>query len=164
MFAKNLIKRQFTNPSQVRPRQTQLLIDGKFVNSVSGKTFDTFNPATEEKIVSVQEADKADVDKAVKAARRAFDQGPWRRMSAYERGRLMYKLADLVEKNFDEIAALEALDNGKPFTMAKAADIALVVKTIRYYAGWADKIHGATIPIAGPYLAYTKEEPVGVVG
>ena len=104
------------------------------------------------------------MDRAVKAARKAFDHGPWRRMSAYERGRLMYKLADLIEKNFDEIAALEALDNGKPFSLAKAADIALVVKTIRYYAGWADKIHGATIPIAGPYMAYTKEEPVGVVG
>ena len=164
MFAKNIIKRHFTNPSQVRPRQTQLLIDGKFVNSISGKTFDTFNPATEEKIISVQEADRADVDKAVQAARKAFDHGPWRRMSAYDRGRLMFRLAELIEKNFDEIAALEALDNGKPFSFAKAADIALVVKTIRYYAGWADKIHGATIPIGGPFLAYTKEEPVGVVG
>ncbi len=76
----------------------------------------------------------------------------------------MYKLADLVEKNLDEIAALEALDNGKPFNFAKAADISLVVKTLRYYAGWADKIHGSTIPIGGPFLAYTKEEPVGVVG
>lgn len=164
MLAKNLLKRSFGNPAQVRPRQTQLLIDGKFVNSVSGKTFDTFNPATEEKIIAVQEADKADVDKAVKAARKAFDHGPWRRMPASERGRLMYRLADLVEKNFDEIAALEALDNGKPFTFAKAADIALVVKTLRYYAGWTDKIHGSTIPISGPYFAYTKEEPVGVVG
>ena len=164
MLAKNLLKRSFGTPSQVRPRQTQLLIDGKFVNSQSGKTFDTFNPATEEKIVSVQEADKQDVDRAVKAARKAFDHGPWRRMAASERGRLMYKLGDLIEKNFDEIAALEALDNGKPYSLAKGADIALVLKTIRYYAGWADKIHGATIPIAGPYLSYTKEEPVGVVG
>lgn len=164
MLAKNLLKRSFGTASQVRPRQTQLLIDGKFVNSQSGKTFDTFNPATEEKIISVQEADKQDVDRAVKAARKAFDHGPWRRMSAYERGRLMYKLGDLIEKNFDEIAALEALDNGKPYSLAKAADIALVLKTIRYYAGWTDKIHGSTIPIAGPYLAYTKEEPVGVVG
>ena len=76
----------------------------------------------------------------------------------------MYKLADLIEKNHDEIAALEALDNGKPFNFAKAADISLVIKVIRYYAGFADKIHGQTIPISGPYLAYTKEEPVGVVG
>jgi aldehyde dehydrogenase (NAD+) len=85
--------------SAVKPRVTQLLIDGKFVNSSSGKTFDTFNPATEEKIISVQEANVEDVNKAVKAARKAFDNGPWRRMSAAERGRLMYKLADLVEKN-----------------------------------------------------------------
>lgn len=134
------------------------------MNSVSGKTFDTFNPATEEKIASVQEADRADVDKAVKAARRAFDEGPWRRMAASDRGRLMYKLADLVEKNIDELAALEALDNGKPYAIAKAADMGLVIKTLRYYAGFADKIHGQTVPIGGPYFCYTKEEPVGVVG
>lgn len=110
------------------------------MNSSTGKTFDTFNPATEEKIISVQEADVADVDRAVKAARKAFDHGPWSRMSAYERGRLLNRLADLIEKNFDELCALEALDNGKPFSFAKAADLALVLKTYRYYAGWADKI------------------------
>jgi aldehyde dehydrogenase (NAD+) len=110
----------------------------------------------------VQEAGVEDVNRAVKAARNAFDNGPWRRMGAAERGRLMYKLADLVEKNFDEIAALEALDNGKPFGFAKAADINLVVRTLRYYAGWADKIQGQTIPIGGPHFCYTKEEPVGV--
>ena len=138
------------------------MIDGKFVNSVSGKTFDTFNPSTEEKITSVQEADVADVDKAVKAARKAFDDGPWRRMPASERGRLIGKLADLVEKNIDELSALESLDNGKPFSFSKAADLALTLKTYRYYAGWPDKIHGKTIPISGPYFAYTREEPVGV--
>ncbi len=110
----------------------------------------------------MQEAGVEDVNRAVKAARNAFDNGPWRRMGAAERGRLMYKLADLVEKNFDEIAALEALDNGKPFGFAKAADINLVVRTLRYYAGWADKIQGQTIPIGGPHFCYTKEEPVGV--
>ena len=155
-------RKGFANHSNVKPRVTQLLIDGKFVNSTSGKTFDTFNPATEEKIASVQEAGVEDVNRAVKAARNAFDNGPWRRMGAAERGRLMYKLADLVEKNFDEIAALEALDNGKPFGFAKAADINLVVRTLRYYAGWADKIQGQTIPIGGPHFCYTKEEPVGV--
>ena len=148
--------------ANIKPRVTQLLINGKFVNSSTGKTFDTFNPATEEKIASVQEATVEDVNAAVKAARNAFDNGPWRKMGAAERGRLMYKLADLVEKNFDEIAALEALDNGKPFGFAKAADINLVVRTLRYYAGWADKIHGQTIPIGGPHFCYTKEEPVGV--
>lgn len=134
-------RRGFTSAG-VKPRVTQLLIDGKFVNSSSGKTFDTFNPATEEKITSVQEAGVEDVNKAVKAARKAFDNGPWRRMAASDRGRLMYKLADLVEKHHDELAALEALDNGKPVGFAKAADINLVIKTLRYYAGWADKIQG----------------------
>ncbi len=161
-----IVSRQFGSKSHasIKPRVTQLLIDGKFVNSTTGKTFDTFNPATEEKITSVQESSVEDVNKAVKAARRAFDEGPWRRMAASERGRLLYKLADLMEKHQDELAALEALDNGKPFAFAKAVDIGLSIKTYRYYAGWADKIHGQTIPISGPYLAYTKEEPVGVCG
>jgi aldehyde dehydrogenase (NAD+) len=158
----NTARRGFAQHASVKPRVTQLLIDGKFVNSSSGKTFDTFNPATEEKITSVQEASVEDVNKAVKAARKAFDHGPWRRMAASERGRLMYKLADLMEKHQDELAALEALDNGKPVSFAKAADIALCIKTYRYYAGWADKIHGQTISIGGPYQCYTKEEPVGV--
>jgi aldehyde dehydrogenase (NAD+) len=98
----------------------------------------------------------------VKAARKAFDHGPWRRMSAAERGKLMYKLADLVEKNADELSALEALDNGKPVSFARAADIALSIATYRHYAGWADKIHGKTVPINGPFFCYTKQEPVGV--
>ncbi|KAF1315785.1 Aldehyde dehydrogenase, partial [Globisporangium splendens] len=151
--------RQFA--SHVPVKQTNLLINGKFVPSVSGSTFDTFNPATEEKIATVAEATPDDIDEAVKAARAAFE-GPWRTMAAAERGRLMGKLADLVEKNSDELAALEALDNGKPCSVAKAADIALVVKTLRYYAGWPDKIHGQTIPISGPFFCYTKSEPVGV--
>lgn len=162
MLSTNLLKRSFASHANVKPRVTQLLIDGKFVNSASGKTFDTFNPATEEKITSVQEGGVEDVNRAVKAARKAFDEGPWRRMAAAERGRLMYKLADLMEKHQDELAALEALDNGKPFSFAKAADIALCIKTYRYYAGWADKIQGQTIPIGGPFFCYTKEEPVGV--
>ena len=167
MFSKTLVKRSFAtagNWPTVKPRVTQLLINGKFVNSSSGKTFDTYNPATEEKICSVQEADAHDVDLAVKAARKAFDEGPWRRMAASERGLLLSKLADLMEKNFDELCALEALDNGKPVNLARGADIPLCIKTYRYYAGWADKIHGQTIPISGPYFCYTKEEPVGVVG
>ena len=147
MLTKMLLTRNFGTHANIKPRVTQLLIDGKFVNSVSGKTFDTFNPATEAKICSVQEADKADVDKAVKAARKAFDEGPWRRMAAYERGRLLHKLADLIEKNFDELAALESLDNGKPLNFSSAADIPLSIKTYRYYAGWADKVQGKVIPI-----------------
>src|SRR5687767_12163225 len=95
----------------VKVRQTKMLIDGKWVDSASGKTFETINPSTGDVIAKVAEGDKADVDKAVKAARKAFEQGPWKKMSARERGRLMYKLADLIEKNFDELAALETLDN-----------------------------------------------------
>lgn len=100
----------------------------------------------------------------MKAARKAFDEGVWRRMDARERGNIMLRFADLIEKHTDELAALEALDNGKPAKIAKIADIPLVVNTIRYYAGWADKIHGKTLPISGPHFAYLREEPVGVVG
>eukprot|EP00349_Pseudokeronopsis_sp_Brazil_P004990 CAMPEP_0202960832 /NCGR_PEP_ID=MMETSP1396-20130829/4986_1 /ASSEMBLY_ACC=CAM_ASM_000872 /TAXON_ID= /ORGANISM="Pseudokeronopsis sp., Strain Brazil" /LENGTH=339 /DNA_ID=CAMNT_0049680315 /DNA_START=20 /DNA_END=1039 /DNA_ORIENTATION=+ len=150
---------------QVKPRVTQLLINGKFVNSTSGKTFDTFNPATEEKIASVQEADKQDVELAVRAARKALDEGPWGRMKGEEKGKLMHKLADLMEKNIDELAALESMDNGKPFLHSKFIDIPLTLQTIRYYAGWADKIHGRVLPYSvHPNLSYTVREPVGVAG
>ena len=142
---------------------TQLLIDGKFVNSASGKTFETINPATGKPITSVQEAGKEDVDRAVKAARRAFDNGPWRREEPKVRSRLLHKLADKLETHIDELAALETLDNGKPLFFAKL-DIGFAIDILRYYAGWPDKILGQTIPMAGPYLAYTKEEPVGVCG
>lgn len=152
------------NLATIKPRQTQLLIDGEFVNSVSGKTFETINPANEEVISKVQEGDRADVEKAILAARKAFDEGPWRKTTGYERSRLMNKLADLIEKNADELAALESLDNGKPLFWAKAADIPFVVSHLRYFAGWADKIHGKTIPMNSSHLAYTREEPVGVCG
>lgn len=109
------------------------------MNSISGKTFDTINPATETKLASIQEADKADVDVAVKAARKAFDEGPWRRMSGFERGKLMYKLADLIEKNHMELSQLESLDNGKPVVFSQYVDISFLTNIIRYYAGWADK-------------------------
>src|SRR5688572_21450516 len=143
----------------VKVGQTKMLIDGKWVSSTSGKTFETINPATGEVIAQVAEGDKA-----VKAARKAFEGGPWRKMSARERGRLLYKLADLVEKNFDELAALETLDNGKPLKDSKAADLPLVLDCYRYYAGWADKIEGKTIPVNGPFFTYTRHEPVGVAG
>ncbi|CAH0477725.1 unnamed protein product [Peronospora belbahrii] len=152
---------RYFSAKNVPVKQTNLLINGQFVPSISGKTFKTFNPATEEKIADVAEADKADIDAAVAAARAAFN-GPWRTMSAADRGRLIYKLADLIEENIDELAALEALDNGKPCAEAKTADLGLVLKTYRYYAGWADKIHGTVIPITGPYFCYNKPEPVGV--
>jgi aldehyde dehydrogenase (NAD+) len=145
--------------------QTRLLINNRFVESVSGKTFDTTNPATGERLASVAEADAADVDLAVKAARRAFDaKAPWRRMPSTERSKLLNRLADLIEKNIEELATLESLDNGKPRQVALAADLQLVIACYRYYAGWADKIQGKTIPVTGDYFCYTRLEPVGVVG
>ena len=144
--------------------QTKLLIDGQWRESVSGKTFETVNPATEEVIASVSEGDAADIDLAVKAARKAFDSGPWRKMDARDRGRLLYKLAELVETNLEELAALETLDNGKPISESRTADLPLVIDCLRYYAGWADKIHGQTIPVRGNYFCYSRREPVGVAG
>ena len=144
--------------------QTKLLINNRWVNSRSGKTFPTINPSTGEEICQVAEADEADVNEAVKAARNAFEKGPWRKMSAAERGRFLYKLAELVEKHADELARLESLDNGKPYSVAKAADLGLSIASYRYYAGWADKVQGKTIPVAGNYFSYTRPEPVGVVG
>ena len=143
---------------------TKLLINGKWVDSVSGKTFPTINPSTGEVITHLAEADAADVDKAVAAARAAFDKGAWRKMSASQRGVLMNKLADLIEKHADELAQLESLDNGKPYHVARAADLPLTIACYRYYAGWADKNQGKTIPVSGNYFTYTKHEPVGVVG
>jgi aldehyde dehydrogenase (NAD+) len=154
-------KQKFTPP---KVRQTKLLIGGKWVDAKDGKTFPTFNPATEEKIADVAEGSAADVDLAVKAARKAFESGAWPKTDARDRGRMMNKLADLIEQNFDELAALETLDNGKPISDARAADLPLVIDCLRYYAGWADKLEGATIPIRGNYFCYTKREPVGVVG
>src|SRR5208283_5719462 len=144
--------------------QTKLLIDGKFRDSASGRTFATVNPATEEVIAQVAEGEAADIDLAVKAARKAFDSGTWSKMDARDRGRLMNKLADLIEEHIDELAELETLDNGKPISESKSGDLPLVIDCLRYYAGWADKIQGQVIPIRGNYLCYTKKEPVGVAG
>ena len=145
-------------------RQTKMLINGKWCDSRSGKTFATVNPVTEEVIANVAEGDVHDVDAAVKAARAAFDSGPWSKMDARERERLMNKLADLMEANLEELAALETLDNGKPLRDARAADLPLAIDCLRYYAGWADKLTGDTIPIRGNYFCYTRREPVGVAG
>ncbi|MSR29937.1 MAG: aldehyde dehydrogenase family protein [Gemmataceae bacterium] len=142
----------------------KMWIGGKWVPSASGKTFATLNPATGQEICQVAEGDKVDVDMAVLAARKAFEEGPWKKMSAAERGRLLNKLADLMEKNLHELAALESLDNGKPLNDAINADLPLSIKAYRYYAGWCDKNHGKTIPVEGDYFCYTKHEPVGVVG
>ena len=153
-------------PTKARKFQTQLLIDGQWRDSVSGKTFKTFDPSTEEVITEIAMGDAADMDLAVKAARKAFDdrKGAWRKMDARDRGRLMHRLADLIEKHIDELAELETLDNGKPIAESRNVDLPLVIDCFRYYAGWADKIQGQVIPIRGNHLCYTKKEPVGVAG
>jgi phenylacetaldehyde dehydrogenase len=151
-----------------KPRQ--MLINGHWVDSVSGKTFPSYDPSTGEVLANIAEGDKADIDLAVKAARKAFDSGPWRKMSVSERGRLIWKLGDLIEQHLDEFAFLESLDNGKPLTIARAADVPLAADLFRYMAGWATKIEGNTIPLSVPYtpkaryLSYTLREPIGVVG
>jgi len=153
------------NGSAVKPKS--MLIDGNWVSAQSGETFATYNPATGEAICNVPAGDEADIDAAVKAARKAFDDGPWRRMTPSERGRLLWKLADLLEENLEEFARIESLDNGKPLAVARVADVPLSVDQFRYMAGWATKIEGRTIPISTPgqsYLAYTLREPIGVVG
>ncbi|MEI6357571.1 MAG: aldehyde dehydrogenase family protein [Verrucomicrobiota bacterium] len=147
-----------------------MLINGQWVAAASGETFPTVDPATGEVICRVPAGDKADIDAAVKAARAAFETGPWRRLTASERGRLLWKLADLLEENLEEFARLDSLDNGKPLAVARAADVPLAVDLFRYMAGWTTKIHGRTFPISVPYApgaqfhAYTQREPVGVVG
>jgi aldehyde dehydrogenase (NAD+) len=145
-------------------RQTRILIGGEWRESTSGKTFQTLHPATEEVIAEVAYGGDEDVNLAVKAARDAFENGPWSRMDARDRGRLLNRLADLMEANFDELAALESLDNGKPIADARAADLPLSIDCLRYYAGWADKITGDTVPIRGNYFCYTRREPIGVCG
>ncbi len=150
--------------SRPKIRQTQCFIGGAWSPAVSGKTFETIHPATEEVITEVAEGDAEDIDLAVKAARAQFDGGEWSKLDARDRTILMNRLADLIEGEADELAALETLDNGKPISDARKADIPLVVDTLRYYAGWADKIQGSTIPVRGDYLCYTRREPVGVVG
>ncbi|KAK9685824.1 aldehyde dehydrogenase (NAD(P)(+)) ald5 [Basidiobolus ranarum] len=143
---------------------TNLFINGEFVPSQSGKTFDTINPVTEKVICKVAEADEKDIDIAVKAATNAY-YGSWSKTTGSQRGRLLYKLADLIEQNADELAALESLDNGKTVSDAKNGDLRLAVECYRYYAGWADKIHGKVIQTDNlDQFSYTRHEPIGVVG
>src|SRR5712691_10697674 len=142
----------------------RLLIGGQWVDG--SKKFDTVNPATGEVLTEIAEASRDDVDRAVDAARRAFDSkgGPWRKMSASERGRLIWRLADLVEQRIDELAELETLDNGKPIFESRNVDMPMVIDVLRYYAGWATKIHGETVNTFDTAFTYTLREPVGVVG
>src|SRR5580700_346171 len=146
----------------------KMLINGKWVDAASGKTFKTYNPATGEVLSHVAEGDKEDIDRAVKAARAAFETGPWSKISPSERGRMIWRLGDLLEKHLEEFAQLESLDNGKPLKIARVADLPLSIDHFRYYAGWATKIEGHTVPMSGwkqgMFHAYTLREPVGVVG
>jgi phenylacetaldehyde dehydrogenase len=145
----------------------RMLINGKWVEAASGKTFPTYNPATGEVLSNIAEGDVEDVNHAVAAARAAFESGPWAKISPSERGRLVWKIGDLIEKYSEEFAQLESLDNGKPLKVARAADVPLAADHFRYYAGWATKIEGNTISLgiapADKFHAYTRREPVGVV-
>jgi betaine-aldehyde dehydrogenase len=152
-----------TQPAAETPRKYQLFIDGQWVDAESGKTFETPNPATGATLAEVAEGDKADVDKAVVAARRALE-GKWSRMSARDRGRLLYKLAQLIESKSNELAALETADNGKPIKESTYIDLPGVAENFEYFAGWATKIEGETIPVPGNMFNYTLREPVGVCG
>jgi aldehyde dehydrogenase (NAD+) len=157
-----------TLPNPVR--NPEILYTGIFVNnewhkSKSGKTFPTIDPTTENVIADIQEGSNADVDFAVQAAKKAFQFGsPWRRMDASQRGFLLSRLADLMERDRTYLASLETLDNGKPYAMSYNVDVPMSIKNLRYYAGFADKNHGKVIPIDGDYFAYTRHEPVGVCG
>jgi len=150
--------------AKVKLEPGQLLIDGQWVDGA--KRFDTINPATGEVLTQIAAASSADVDRAVEAARRALEDsnGAWRKMSASERGRLIWKLADLLEKNIDEFAELETLDNGKPIFESRYVDMPMVIDVLRYYAGLATKIHGETVNTLETAFTYTLREPVGVVG
>ena len=152
--------------TQAKIEAGRLLIGGEWREASGGKSFETINPATEEVLTTVAEASAADVDAAVQAARKAFDDtaGPWRKMSASERGRVLWKISELVEKHIDELAELETLDNGKPIFESRYVDMPMVADVFRYYAGWATKLHGETIGINESAFTYTLREPVGVVG
>nr|AAZ79356.1 aldehyde dehydrogenase [Vitis pseudoreticulata] len=134
------------------------------VGIITGKTFPTFDPRTGEVIANVAEGDAEDINRAVSAARKAFDEGPWPRMSPYERSRILLRFADLAEKHNDELAALETWNNGKPYEQAAKAELPLFVRLFRYYAGWADKIHGLTVQADGPHHVQILHEPIGVAG
>jgi len=151
--------------SQPRP----MLINGKWVQAKSGKVIDVLDPSNEMPLATVAEGDAADIDDAVRAARRALEQGPWGRLTPSARGRIVHKIGDLIYENLDELAQLESLDNGKPFSVARVADVPLSADIFHYMSGWSTKLEGKHIPIShlvspGEYLSFTRLEPIGVVG
>jgi acyl-CoA reductase-like NAD-dependent aldehyde dehydrogenase len=160
--------REVTSGAQSAFLQRQplkLLIGGRWVEAASGKTFATLNPATGEELARVAEGEAEDIHRAVAAARQAFESGSWPKLTPSQRGRLLLKLADLIEQNAEELAELETLDNGKPIRYSRAGDVPLTADHFRYFAGWATKLEGETIPVSIPNMfTYTLREPVGVVG
>ncbi len=142
----------------------KIFIQNEWCDAESGKTFSVVNPATEEVLAEVAEGDAHDIDRAVRAARQAFEKGAWPRLSARERGRILSQVASLIEKHSDVLAEMETRNNGKPISETKSVDIPFARETFEYYAGLADKIHGETLPVSGGFLNYTLREPVGVVG
>jgi phenylacetaldehyde dehydrogenase len=166
----NALDQLTPNVRQFLTASKQMLIDGDWVDAASGKTFAVFDPATGETIAQVAEGEAEDIDRAVRAARRSFDEGTWRHLSPSDRGKILWHIGDLILDHIDEFAQLESLDNGKPIGVARVADIPLAADLFHYMAGWATKIEGHTIPISVPYapgakfLAYTLREPLGVVG
>lgn len=149
--------------TKIEPKPGRLFIGGTWVDAASGKTFASLNPATGEVLTHLADADVRDTDAAVHAARTAFESGPWTEMSASDRGRILWKIGDLIDKYNEELGTLETLDNGKPIFESCQVDMPMVAEVFRYYAGWATKIHGETVPVRGPFLHYTLREPLGVV-
>ncbi len=149
----------------LQQQPVKMLIGGQWVEAASGKTFDTINPSTGEVLAKVAEGDQEDINRAVAAARKAFESGPWPKLTPSQRGRLLLKLADLIEEHAEELARLETLDNGKPIKYSKASDVPLTADHFRYFGGWATKLEGNTIPVSIPNMfTYTLREPLGVVG
>ena len=162
---------QISRPvAQFMASAKKLLIDGKWLAAASERTFEVKNPATGATIARAAEGDKADIDAAVRAARRAFESGPWPAMTASERSKILWRIGDLISKYTDELAELESLDNGKPKAVARVADVPLAADIFQYMAGWCTKIEGKTIPLSVMYTpgvqyhSYTRPEPIGVVG
>lgn len=149
--------------AEIKPKPGRLFIGGTWTDAASGKTFASINPATGAVLTHLADGDARDVDRAVHSARAAFESGPWAEMSASDRGRILWKIGDLIDKYNEELGTLETLDNGKPIFESCQVDMPMVAEVFRYYAGWATKIHGETVPVRGPFLNYTLREPLGVV-
>jgi acyl-CoA reductase-like NAD-dependent aldehyde dehydrogenase len=156
---------EVTQSAFLQQQPVKMLIRGQWVESASGKTFETIDPSSGQVLARVAEGEREDINRAVAAARKAFEGGAWPRLTPSQRGRLLWKLADLIEEHADEFALLETLDNGKPIKYSRSIDVPLTADHFRYFAGWASKLEGETIPVSIPnMLTYTLREPLGVVG